>query len=68
MTTAAASATPVSLITSIWPATKPENTTTTTRPAQVMIRPDFCRPATTLSSLSCPASRYSLIRESRKTS
>jgi hypothetical protein len=38
-------------MTSSWPATKPENTMTTSRAAEVMMRPERCSPITTASSL-----------------
>ena len=61
-------ATPVSLITSSCPATKPLNTMTMSTAADVMIRPDRCRPSTTASPSGYPSSCSSTMRESRNTS
>ena len=68
MATAVASATPVCLMMSSWPVTNPANTMTMMSAAEVMMRPERCRPAATASSLPSPESRSSLIRASRNTS
>jgi hypothetical protein len=56
------------LITSSFPVANPANTTTMISAADVMIRPDRCRPITTALSLLSPSRRNSAIRESRNTS
>ena len=68
MATAVARATPVCLMTSSSPVTKPAKTMTMMSAAEVMIRPERCSPAATASSLPIPESRSSLIRASRNTS
>ena len=68
MSTATASENPTSLMTRSLPNTKPANTTMMIVAADVMIRPERCRPSRTASSFENPASCSSLIRESRNTS
>ena len=68
MATVTASPMPVCLMTSSSPAANPRKTTTMTSAADVMMRPERCRPAATAWSFGSPASRNSLMRASRNTS
>ena len=68
ITTMIARATPICLIASMSPKTKPTNTATMIAAAEVMMRPERCSPRSTASSLASPASQYSFIRATRKTS
>ena len=52
----------------ISPETNPRKTAIIMAAAEVIMRPERCRPRATASSLSCPSSQYSVMRASRKTS
>lgn len=54
MTTAVTRATPISLMTSSCPAAKPAKTMQMSSAAEVMMRPDRCRPSATLRSFGTP--------------
>ena len=66
--TVTARARPISLTMSSSPDTKPRNTITMMRAAEVTMRPDRCSPLSTAVSLSSPLSQYSLILARMKTS
>ena len=68
MATAATSATPISLMMRMSPATKPPKTMMMSSAAEVMMRPVRCRPRETARSLSTPCRWNSTMRDSRKTS
>jgi hypothetical protein len=65
---ASANPNPICFITSNWAEANPPNTITISSAAEVMIRPERCKPSVTASVVDSPCSCNSTMRASRNTS